>query len=458
MKHPNILLAVLVFFTAVLAPGLVRAQSCDTHYEVIATLYPPQFGVPAVWDARYGSFDNMTQLVSGVTRDGGTVLGLGRRISKTDFKPLDIVLVELNRRGRALMEKPRPAKDSEEPVKLIAIRDGYISVSNIAGNAVKNRSEKQVNVAWYSKDADFRRNLVLRDDVYDYETFGVLSASEGGGFVVLLHAMNRNNDADQHGVLMRFTPEGKQVWRRAYRVGVLNQLNGVVPIDDKNYLAMGHIRLDDGRMAGWVLKLAYDGTILWQRTYPRGSFSTLHHAAMSSETSSEGPGFILSGESMPVGGELHATWILAIDATGEPRWQRYYRRPDYDLASAGVRTEEDGRISVLINAKNKDSVDGRSHVRLLTLSRRGIMVADESYIEGIQAHATDFFGGWNGERILTATIESDGKADAGPMGPPLPSQESSAAPVRPQPVQEGWVLVANALDPYIDPCDTRRRN
>ena len=451
MKRLRLCLIVL----SLLVPNFARAQqSCDVFYEVIATLFPPQFGFPTVWDAFYGDRDTMTQIASGVTHEGGTLMVLARHLDKTTHKPVDVTLAEINRRGRALMEKKHPAREGEDPIKLIATKTGYLSVSNVS-IAKNDRVDRQIGISWYSKAGDFLKDQVLQDDTYDYETFGILPATDGEGFVVIAHAMSRAKDTDQHGVLMCFTSEGKQVWRRAYRVGTPNQIGGLMAIDEKNYLAMGHIKLDDGRMAGWVLKLADDGTILWQRTYPRGLFSSLRQGAISGVSATEGAGFLLIGDSMPATGDLSAAWLLALDSMGEPRWQRFYRRSDYTFSGVGVRTEDDGRIDVLLNGKAREGADGRSHIRMLTLSRRGVTIADESYIDGVHARATDFFQGWNGERIATAIVEVEDKANADALGP-LPGQ--NPVPVEHVQIrQQGWALVASALDPYRDPCDSNGR-
>ena len=65
---------------------------------------------------------------------------------------------------------------------------------------------------------------------------------------------------------------------------------------------------------------------------------------------------------------------------------------------------------MIVNAKAMDGTGGINHVRLLTLSPRGAMIQDESYYEGLQARATGFTEGWNGERVITAIIEDDATA------------------------------------------------
>ena len=455
--HPRIFIVVFLLVCAL--PGAVRAQLCDTAFEAIITLHPPHLGVPTVWDAIYDKNDVMVQLVSGVPQQDGTVMTLGRTLAKEDFRPQQVVLADINRRGRVMKEQMYPVKDTEVPVKIIAMKDGFLVVSNIRGGA--NRGRHIVRMAWHGSDGVYRHEKFLQDDTYDYDALGALAASDGDGFVVVLHSVSHTQESDQHGLLMRFSSDGRELWKRAYRPGIPNQILGVNVLDDGGYLATGRIRLDDGRMAGWVMKLGFDGTVLWQRTYPRGKFSVLRRAAqVPSMSGHEGHGYLVLGDSTPIDGGPDATWLMAIDALGEPQWQRYFRRPDFELSGFGLMRNEDGRIVVAMNAKADEGSGHRNHVRMLILSPRGVIVEDESYIEGIQAKGNDFVRGWNGERVVTATIESDSEPVAEDMigddfivSEAIGDKDSAGKKDR---ISKGWVFVATALDPYDDPCNIKR--
>ena len=449
-----------VFVLALLPCTSVQAQMCDTAFEAIITLHPPRLGVPTVWDATYAQKEGMVQLASGVPKQEGTVMALGRTLAKEQSKPEQIVLAEINRRGRVLKEQMYPVKEAEMPVKMIPLKAGYLAVSNRQGGAKKDRHA--VRLAWYGAEGIYRHEKILQDDTYDYDSMGTLAAADEEGFVVIIHAVNHGLENDQHGLLIRFSSDGRELWKRAYRPGIPNQIAGVNALDDGGYLATGRIKLDDGRMAGWVMKLGHDGTVLWQRTYPRGKFSVLRRAAQvpALTTGHEGRGFLVLGDSTPIDGGPDATWLMAVDVLGEPQWQRYFRRPDYELSGFGLMRNEDGRIIVAMNAKAMDGGGHRSHVRMLILSPRGVIVEDESYIEGVQAKGNDFVRGWNGERVVTATIESDSTPVAEDMVGDdfIVAQAVGAADgqKKQEQVSKGWVFVATALDPYNDPCEIKR--
>ncbi|MCB9989616.1 MAG: hypothetical protein H6868_09860 [Rhodospirillales bacterium] len=450
-----------IVFSLILAigimPGTARAQICEATYEMIVSLLLPRFGFPTVWDATYGDRDHMVQLTTGLPLENGTILAAGRKLDKESYQPTEIVLTELNRRGRSLREQAVPAKPGENPVKMIPLEKGYILVSSIKSGARNERG--QVRVSWYDKDLKPTKDKLLSDSNFDYEALGVVAATEGNGFIVIVRASKHTDPEDRNGLLIRLTPMGGVVWKRAYRPGIPNAIHSLSPVDDASYIAAGEIQMEDGRMGGWVLKLGYDGTILWQRTYPRGAGAVLNDGAYFERPDNETNGFVMLGDSTPLDDGHNAAWIMAIDPLGEVLWQRYYRHADFAFSGKALMVTPEGRFNLLLNASTEENdPELRDHIRMVSLSPRGVLLEDEAYIEGRQAKAMDFVPGPNGERVVTATIESDAKP------PPIeeileedktgqPAEQTDEAEVKPPPpVQEGWVFIGTALDPYNDPC------
>lgn len=459
-KTAFLVLALITLFS----PLPAKAQVCEAAFETITTLRPPTFGFPTVWDAKFGQKDSMVQLASGVPMEGGTVFVIGRSLHKQDFKPQEIILAQINRRGRALKQEHYPAKAGEDPVKLIKLGNELVAISNMRGG--KGNAEKWARLSWYDLEGKFKREQIIKDSKYDFIATNLVSATEQAGLVAVLHAISRDDPADQNGLLVRFTPSGQQLWRRAYRPGIPNMLTNLVGVSDSKYMATGRIRLDDGRLSAWALMLGYDGAINWQRTYPRGISSMFHNVVNAPARTADGSGFFLIGETDPLDGGPAAAWIMEISALGEPLWQRYFRRPDYMLKARWVTVHEDGRIILMVDARVVDGKGGHNHARMLTLSPRGEIINDEAYYEGLETRAADFTDGWNGERIMIANITDD-QIDGGDEPEPVVVVGLAAAPVihdeaadedAPRdPVLKGWVFVATALDPYKDPCARFKR-
>lgn len=437
-------------------PSPVQAQMCDTLSEVISTLKTPTYGFPTVWDADYGERGRMVQFAGGVVMPAGTIMAYGVKIDQQTSQPFQTGLVELNRRGRTLVEQFAPAKDGEQPAGLVKLGERFVGVSNIRVGKGKDR---HVRLNWYDSKGVYKREQILSDASYDYAAQGIVNAAEGKGFVVIVHAVNRKDPKDQYGILSRYTDDGKQVWKRAYRPGVNNMLAGLTATDDKSYIATGKIIMDDSRMAGWILKLGHDGTILWQRTYPRGKYSVLNGGAASSRTTPDGNHYYLvTGAAEPIDGNPYAAWVMEVDPVGEPVWQRYYRLKDYEFAGQDISAHADGRVVVAANAQAHDSYDSsiHDHIRVLSLSPRGIMLDDQSYLNGLKAQASDVTSSASGETVVIATILKEQKKSEQEYGPEKPVPEGQQPEPEP-PLQEGWVMVVPGLDLYEDPCVRKPR-
>ncbi|MFN3828134.1 MAG: hypothetical protein ACK4NR_10990 [Micavibrio sp.] len=452
-----------------------HAQMCDTLREVITVIRAPTYGFPTVWDADYGMKGQAVQFGGSVLLAEGTIMSQALRMddrkpeekkvetdapkgqAKEKVKPAEEMgLVELNRRGRVFTEAFYPVKNNEYPAGLIKLGERFIGISNMK---VGKKADRHVRVAWYDRKGVYKRDLTIQDASYDYEAEMIVPAVDGNGFVVVIHAVNRSDRKDQFGVLARYTADGAQIWKRAYRPGVNNMLAGLSATEDKGYLASGKIIMDDGRMAGWVLKLAADGTILWQRTYPRGKYSVLNAGAPSSHKNPDGSSYYaVAGAAEPIDGHPYAAWIMEIDHFGEPVWQRYYRRTDYSFDGQAVNTLPDGRIQVVVNAKAEGSVDPlkQDHVRIFSLSPRGVMLDDQSYVNGLRAQAVDSEMSSRYEMVVTSNILMQPKITEEMFGPEKPLPEGTVPEIE-MPFPEGWVMITPSPDSYDDPCIRKPR-
>ena len=458
------------FFTAVLTALLlcgsgheVRAQTsaqCGFSPEVIVTLRDPQFGIPTVWDSAFeDENDGMAEFAAGLPLQDGTLMAAGEILSGKDFKPAERVLVQMNRRHRVMMERRHPAALNEKAADIMALNKGFVIASTFSGP----RKERRVKLSWYDAKATFKKEKIFKDSDYDYTAYDLDHAVSGNRIMLLVQAVNRKNPEDQYGVLMQLSADGKLLWRRAYRPGIPNLLDGITPLAGKeDYLAYGRIRMEDGRDAAWLIELNHDGTIVWQRTYPRGKASILRDAQPAKG------GFILTGESEPLDDKGGAGWVMKVMNLGIPVWQSYYRAKDYALDGVGSIVFEDGRIAVALNAQALEGTFGRNHIRMLTLNPRGVMMQDQAYIEGRMAAARQFLEGNKDERIAIANITAlphlaERKdrvklsiSGPGEMGPALPLESETAKKSEETgalPRLQGWFLVATPLDPYQDPCE-----
>ncbi len=464
---------ILIFLLCLAAPSSAMAQRCTAPYEAITTLEEAYFGVPNVWDAEYGQEGKKVELLATLPRESLSVISVGRILSEDTLKTENIVLVELNYRGRALLEKSYAAKKDEKPNAIIKSGENYVVSSNYTEG-----SRRQARLSWYNNDAAYKKEVILKDSAWHYDLTALVRTGVGQNFAVLLRAENVKNESDTHSVLMMYDSNGTVLRKRSYNPGSSNVLYNIIPIKDGHFLATGATEADGGGMAGWAIELDKDGGIIWQRVYRRGANSALIGAVVTPINSSAPKGYVLLGRSLPLDdGEL-ATWVMSIDAAGAPIWQHYFRYDDYKIVPKAMTVRDDGRLTVLVNAETvgddmtkadleKMSNAPADHIRLLTLSPRGALIIDEQYITGIQASANDYAEGIKGARIVTTSalivptppakqdIIGSGLfnlKDPSTAGDADSATGDSANTVEAAPEMRGWIFLGTPLRAYDDPC------
>ncbi len=437
------------------APAYAQKISCDPVGEVISDMKLPTFGYPTIWEAIYGGKNHITQFAGGVPVSASSVMVLAGRVDAKTSAPTEMGVAELNNRGRAVIEAFNPSKDSDQPVAFAKAVDGFAGAANI--RAGKGR-DKHVRISWYDRDGQFKRAQTLSDPAYDYEAQKMVTAVDGKGIVVVIHAVGRKDKNDQYGLLVRYNADGKLGWKRSYRPGVSNKLNGLNVTDDNGYIATGKIIMKDGRMAGWALKMAADGAVLWQRTYPRGQYSELSAATISPQKSPDGASlYSFAGAAEPVDGGVSAAWVMETDPYGTPIWQHYMRRKDYTFHGYDIKPQNDGTVMVTLNATAQGKGDAyMDHVRFVTLSSRGSMLGDQAYMSGLRSRAVQVEKNGAGNFVLVASSLQPQKTSEQEFGP-APALPEGQQPEEPAPLEAGWVAVIPPPDAYIDPCVTPKK-
>lgn len=449
------LVSVLLAVSHAQAQTKAQGPACDLTRETISVLRAPVYGSLTSWEASYGAKGQHVQFAGGVALPQHTVMAYAGRIDQQTSKAAETGLLELNRRGRTMVERFYPAKDDEQPVALAQVEDRFVGASNIR---VGKSHDRHVRLSFYERDGTFKSGQTISDAAYDLEALRIIPAVDGAGFVVLIHAVARRDKTDQSAMLMRFTADGKQVWKRSYRPGTSNKLAGLAATDDSGYIATGGIMMNDGRMGGWVLKLSYDGTILWQRTYPRGKYALLNAGAVSPKKTPDGVSYyIVTGVATPADSGPDAAWVMELDPHGELFWQRYLRRPDYRFEGQDIKPQKDGRFVVSMNAAvDKPRPDYNDHIRMVTLSARGAILNDESFLRGLKARVAQVAQSSGGDIALTATVLQPQKKPEEEYGPHKPLA-AGQQPAEPPPLEQGWIAVVPAPAAYDDPCGPVRR-
>lgn len=483
------LLKIIVFlsflFIGIALPQSLHAQQCEPFDEIIVTLRDPSFGQPTVWEATYKRGDSTpVEFYSILYQSKRTAIVIGKRLNAKASN--ELFFIEINRRGRVLREVLYPAMPEEVPKKMfrhndrIVVLSDYIQPKETGGPSYEKTAERKVKLSFYDDEFVQKDEIIIQDPEHNLTAQSITKNSAGDGFIIVMQAENVKDKKDKHSVIAEYSVEGKEIWTRSYRVGIPNRITRIKAVDDRSFIAVGQIEALESMDSGWVMKLDKSGAILWQQTYRRGAEADVQDVViLDPNTSFSQPSFLFLGNVKPNDGSKESTWVVRTDSLGQVLWQRYFRVENHAFKSRWLHDYGDGRVLVIGNAEaDKDDDNGRNHIRMLSLSPRGIILGDEAYIEGFDSKAIDFIPGPNKERIVASQVSIDVNAverldpiqvlGIGREDQPeeevdeffefseefsmIVKQVQKDTRKRQDIRKKGWVLIAPALDRYTDPC------
>jgi len=268
----------------------------------------------------------------------------------------------------------------------------------------------------------------------------ILLRGDGKGFILAAAVGNEKSDLF-HAAIYHLNLKGDVTDTHAYMPGLDNRLRGLSATSKYEYVASGYLRGEDGRITGWILKLNEDGSLIWQRQYPRGKSAQINKAVPFVTES-----LIAAGTTEPLNGGNSAAWVMMIDeGTGNVVWQRYYTDA-LDQAATDAIVNADGLASIMVQNTKPAGVeateDTEDFIRLLTVNERGVLTISDEYFNGAGAQGAQMIGGRAGERIILARTDIVYKIE------PKPGQEVET-------LKHGWdgLIVAGApMEHFDDPC------
>jgi hypothetical protein len=162
-----------------------------------------------------------------------------------------------------------------------------------------------------------------------------------GGFIAARWS-HVDATGDEDVILFRLDGAGELLWSRSYgAAGVDVSARSVSPASDGGFVVAGGAGLSTGRGIDlWVIRLDGDGGILWQKAYGGGE----DDSATSIRETPDG-GFVVSGLTRSFGAGSSDVWLLRLDSSGNPVWQRTYGG-EAEEGDSRVMTTSDGGFIV----------------------------------------------------------------------------------------------------------------
>lgn len=417
----------IAFIGLVVAASPARAQNCDINVEEITRLRAPAFENYTKWDELFGG-EGMEQFSDLYPVVDGSVVAVGAYTRDEEdpvYKPL---LVQMNEKGEVKWETREDSKSFKSINRIISFNKGYA----VLGDMNDASRGDGLFVAFYGDDGKRKNEFTIFESGKNLDGKAIAASADGKSLVVAAQVNPGGGTDGQYGVLYKYAPSGKRIWRHGYTPGTRSVFHNLTPATQGGFIAAGEVELPDGRMGGWLVRVDDNGAVMWQRSYARGSY-----AAFLTGVSVDGDSILLGGQTKPTGGKRNSGWVMKVRNNGDIVWQRYYAG-DFNYAIRALMPYDDGR-SVAMLAGIPRSLAERTHMRLLTFDPRGNLLNVEEFSEGQGAQAFTLREGFQGERMMAGYAQI---------------KYAEAATVNEIPINtyNGWIAAAPALDPYDDPC------
>lgn len=407
-------IALIAALTIFAGPAL--AQVCQGPFETITQLERPIEASYAVWNAQYGEKTIQEKFDAGATSAAGNAVLAG--FAKDEKGKPSLLLVEVNQRGRAIWEKKSAIGGIEKITKMFVRKGAYVLLAD---------QKDGVWIGWFNSKGGLIRQSRIAEQGTSLSGRDLIASNDGKGYV--LAATSKPKNGPLHAVLYRLNEQGEAQGSRSYMPGLENSLQAVVA-SGNGYIAAGALRGENGMNAGWLMRLTDDLALDWQRQYPQRGPVSIGRVSVYNDTH-----IVTAGQAGT------ALWLMGLDSSGSPQWQRFYMGKDRMLLR-DMLPYGDGRVSVLAESYAMPEVP--DYAMMLTVSPYGGLLQTEMFNQMESVSVSDIFEGAQGQRGVAGFAHQTVKL----RDPEKPEAE----PVTVRDLN-GWVLSAVPSKSAAGDCD-----
>lgn len=190
-----------------------------------------------------------------------------------------------------------------------------------------------------------------------------IQQSSDGGYIIAGETLSFGDESD-NGWILKLSSSGDVEWQRIYGGSDKDWFSSIQQTSDGDYIVCGgSSSFGAGLGDGWVLKLASNGDIEWQRTYGGTSDDSLYFIQQTEEG-----GYVVAGYSSSFGPRGEDTWVLKLSSGGDIEWQRIFGGSYSDVARSIEKTSDGGYI---VGARSSSFGAGDSDFFIIKLDSDG---------------------------------------------------------------------------------------
>ncbi len=294
--------------------------------------------VDAQWAKLYPGTDNEAPRAMLVTAEGDLlVAGITQSVPSSIFKVEKPWIMRISGVGfdaqRSLLDSDVPEQtpySTEEQILSLEpdgdggyIIAGYMNSSWLGQSKVTYRKYAFFIKLTADLEIDWQRFYGVKDSASFTRAYQIKPLSEGG--YVAVGSTAAFSEGAQDLLVMKLDALGQSVWQKTYGGEGDDEARQVCPMPDGGFLIVGRSTSfhEDSFEQVWVLRLNFDGAIVWQRTYGYSELDRAHAVALTPEG-----GCWIAGETWADRGEENSSdqniLLMELNAEGQVVFHRSF--------------------------------------------------------------------------------------------------------------------------------------
>ena len=283
------------------------------------------------WDKTYGGNNNDMALSLIQTTDGGYAVA-GATFSK-GAGDADFWLIKMDHQGNMIWDRTYGGSNADMAWSLVQTNDGGYAVAGLTGSKGAGDAD-----FWLIK-LDHQGNMIW-DRTYggsDADKARSLIQTTDGGYAVAGFTFSKGAGVADLWVI-KLDYQGNMIWDRTYGESGDGMAFSLIQTTDGGYAVAGFtFSKGAGDADFWVIKLDHQGNMIWDRTYG-GSDADMAWSL----TQTTDSGYAVAGLTGSKGAGVADFWVIKLDHQGNMIWDRTYGGSDADEARSLTQTTDSG--------------------------------------------------------------------------------------------------------------------
>lgn len=254
----------------------------------------------------------------------------------------------------------------------------------------------------------------------------VINTSDGGFLIAGTLNINSSGPVNNEAWLIKLASDETIEWQKTYGNQGDDSANAVIQTADGGYLIAGVIDSLSTASDAWLVKLNSLGEIQWEKSYGASPDETAKVVVQTDDNGdgNRDDGYILIGNN----GATNSAQIIKVDSSGSIEWQQDHEAGFGTLTAYSVQQTADR--GYIVTGEIYNSTSTNRDLWVLRLSSTGTITWEKTYA------GTDNSGG---RKIIQTDDNSDGKADDGFLVAGIMDTDASSTIL-----DAAWVLKLNA--------------